>query len=136
MFVVLRSFDNYIPANLMLQRLEAEHIRAYLQDEHTPILTNPVGSIRLMVHEAQVGRALDLLDRFDQTYRQSLTCPKCSSTNVHYVTQGEPPKSLLTLIFSWISGKQPISLHQVYHCFDCRFEFEDLPNKQEEQLLP
>ena len=32
MFVAVRSFDNYIPANMMLQRLEEEGIKAYLQE--------------------------------------------------------------------------------------------------------
>lgn len=134
MFVVLRSYDNYIPANLMLQRLEAEHIRAYLQDEYTPILTTPVGSIKLMVHEAQVGRAMDLMEQFDKSYRQSLSCPKCNSANVHFITQGNQRGNIITLMLSWFFGRQAISLKQVYHCFDCNFEFEELPGKQETKL--
>jgi Putative prokaryotic signal transducing protein len=69
MFVSLRTYDNYIPANLILQRLEAEGIRAYLQDEHTvtinPIFTNAIGGIKLMVFEGQVGRAEELLAVFE-----------------------------------------------------------------------
>jgi hypothetical protein len=54
----------------MLQRLEAEGIRAYLQDEHTvtinPIFSNAIGGIKLMVFEQQVARARELLQLFEK----------------------------------------------------------------------
>lgn len=69
MFVKLRSYDNYLPANMILQRLEAEGIRAYLQDEYSvtidPILTNAIGGIKLMVHAGQAERALGLLEEME-----------------------------------------------------------------------
>ena len=69
MFVPLRSYDSYIPANLMLQRLEAEGIRGYLQDEHSvtinPLFANAVGGIKLMIFESQIGRAEELLHYFE-----------------------------------------------------------------------
>lgn len=75
LFVVLRTYDNYIPANMMLQRLEEEHIRAYLQDEHTvtiyPIFTNAIGGIKLMVHQEQLPRATDLVNGFESEYQKN-----------------------------------------------------------------
>jgi hypothetical protein len=69
MFIPLRTYDNYIPANMMLQRLEAEGIRAYLQDEYTvtinPIFSNQIGGIKLMVYTEQAGRASELLGMFE-----------------------------------------------------------------------
>lgn len=75
MFVVLRTYDNYIPAHMMLQRLEEEHIRAYLQDEHTvtiyPIFSNAIGGIKLMVRQEQLPRAQDLVDGFENEYQKN-----------------------------------------------------------------
>jgi len=69
LFIAVRSYDNYIPAHMMLQQLEAEGIRAYLQDEHTvtinPLLTNAIGGIKLMVYKDQVPRALELLSQLE-----------------------------------------------------------------------
>lgn len=69
MFVAIRSYDHYIPANMVLQQLEEEGIRAYLQDEHTvtinPLLTNAIGGIKLMVYQHQVPRALELLGKLE-----------------------------------------------------------------------
>ena len=134
-FIVLRTYDNYIPANMMLQRLEEEHIRAYLQDEHTvtidPILTNAVGGIKLMVHEEQLARALELVNGFENTYKQAVACPRCSSNNVHFVTQGSNPMNWLSAIFSWLFGNYAMSVKNVYRCFDCEMEFEEMPESKQ-----
>ena len=131
MFVAVRSYDNYINANLILQRLEEEGIRAWLQDEYTvtidPILSNAVGGIKLMVYHEQVSRANALLNDIEQVYKQAAKCPRCGSTNVHYVTQTSHPANWLSAIASWLFGNYAVSVKQVYHCFDCEFEFEELP---------
>lgn len=134
MFVVLRTYDSYIPANMMLQRLEEEHIRAYLQDEHTvtinPIFSNAVGGIKLMVHQEQLPRALELVTGFENAYRQAAACPQCGSHNVHFVTQQSNPTNWFTAIFSWLLGSYAMTVKNVYHCFDCTFEFEDIPEEK------
>jgi DNA-directed RNA polymerase subunit RPC12/RpoP len=114
----------------MLQRLEEEGIRAYLQDEHTvtidPILSNAIGGIKLMVYYEQVPRALELLYEFEKAYKNSVKCPRCGSTNVHYVTQTSNPANWLSAIASWLFGNYAVSVKQVYRCFDCGYEFEEL----------
>lgn len=75
-YVKICSFDNYIPAHLLLGRLEDEGINAWLKDEHTvtidPLLTNAVGGIKLMVHVAQVDRAKALLAEWERASGQPL----------------------------------------------------------------
>jgi hypothetical protein len=64
-FVAVRSYDNYIPAHIMLGVLKEEFISCYLQDEYTvtidPLLSNAIGGIKLMVAEPQVERALEII---------------------------------------------------------------------------
>lgn len=133
MFVVLRTYDNYIPANMMLQRLEEEHIRAYLQDEHTvtidPILSNAIGGIKLMVHQEQLGRAMELVNGFEHVYKQAVACPQCGSHNVHFVTENNNPMNWLSAIFSWLFGNYAMSVKSVYRCFECDHEFEEMPER-------
>jgi len=75
-YIKIYSFDNYIPAHLLLGRLEDEGINAWLKDEHTvtidPLLTNAVGGIKLMVHVAQVDRAKALLAEWERASGQPL----------------------------------------------------------------
>ena len=65
-YVLLCSFDNYIPAHIALGRLKEEFINCYLQDEYSvtidPFLSNAIGGIKLMVAEAQTERAMDILN--------------------------------------------------------------------------
>jgi len=72
-FVIVRSYDNYIPAHIAMGRLKEENIVCHLQDEHSvtidPFLSNAIGGIKLMVSENQAQRALDLLNSDDiQTF--------------------------------------------------------------------
>ncbi len=68
-FILLCSFDNYIPAHIALGRLKEEFIKCYLQDEYSvtidPFLSNAIGGIKLMVAETQVERAIDILNNYD-----------------------------------------------------------------------
>ena len=65
-FVLVQSYDNYIPAHIALGRLREAFINCYLQDEYTvtidPLISNAIGGIKLMVAEEQVERAIDLLN--------------------------------------------------------------------------
>lgn len=65
-FVVIASYDNYVPAHIAMGRLQEEGINCWLQDEYTvtidPLLSNAVGGIKLMVTEPQAERALEILN--------------------------------------------------------------------------
>ena len=67
--VVVRTFDDYISAHLVMGRLKEEDIVCYLQDEHTittaPFLSPISGGIKLMVPEVQSARALELLTQWE-----------------------------------------------------------------------
>jgi hypothetical protein len=69
-FVLLQSFDNYIPAHIALGRLKEENINCYLQDEYSatigPFLSNSIGGIKLMVADTQAERALAILNPADE----------------------------------------------------------------------
>ncbi len=136
-FVQLRTYDTYIPASLVLQRLEAEGIRAYLQDEFTvtadPILTNAIGGIKLMVFAAQANRARDLLGEYEKSYRESARCPSCFSHNISFLPSSSA-SNRFTAILTWLFGNYAISAEKEYCCADCGFRFEnpDYPFQSED----
>ena len=131
-YVLLRAFDNYINASMILARLDEEGITCYLKDEYTvtidPILSNAVGGIKLMVHPGDFEEASQLLAGFDKDYRNSLRCPKCGSKDVEYITK-PGVKNWTTAILSWFFSSYAIAGEQVYHCFACEHEFKDLPEE-------
>lgn len=129
-FLLLRSFDNYINASITLARLNEEGITCYLKDEYTvtidPILSNAVGGIKLMVLPDDFEEATTLLAGFDKDYRESITCPKCGSHNVEYIHK-QGVKNWITAVLSWLFSNYAVATEQVYHCYNCEFEFIDLP---------
>lgn len=125
-FVILRTYDNYIPANMMLQRLEEQHIRAYLQNELTdPIFANAVGGIKLMVHEGQLGRAIELVDGFENLQRNSITCSQCGSGKVQLVISNTSPVNWIAAFFARLRGRSLRTTKDVYRCFNCNHEVDE-----------
>ncbi|MBC7827773.1 MAG: DUF2007 domain-containing protein [Chitinophagaceae bacterium] len=116
---------------MMLQRLEEEGIKGYLQDEYTvtidPILTNAIGGIKLMVYKDQLERAIQLIESFEQAYKEAVVCPQCRSTNVLYITQPNNVTNWFTALATWIFGSYAISVKKIYKCSDCGYESTTLP---------
>lgn len=69
-YIQLRSFDNYIKANIQLGMLRQEGIDCHLQDEFIitidPFLSPALGGMKLMVDEMQASRAMELLEATDE----------------------------------------------------------------------
>lgn len=74
-FVVVRTFDNYLLANMLMGRLEAENIRCQLKDESTvladPLLSIAIGGIKVMVHTSQLERALEIIKEVESGQGQA-----------------------------------------------------------------
>ena len=131
-YLLLRSFDNYLSASITLARLDEEGITCYLKDEYTvtidPMLSNAIGGIKLMVFPDDFEEAKALLDAYDKQYRSSLTCPQCGSHDVEYISK-PGVKNWITAITSWLFSSYALAAEQVYHCYECAFEFTDLPEQ-------
>ncbi len=69
-FIQLRSFDNYINANIQLAMLQDKGINCHLMDEHiitiNPFLSPALGGMKLMVYESQAQRAIELLEEVEK----------------------------------------------------------------------
>ena len=131
---VVRRFDNYIPANIILQRLQNEGIHCFLLDEFTvtivPFYGQAAGGIKLAVAGNDVERATELLAAFDEDYRQSATCPKCGAQQISLVLKDEPA-NILTALVTWAFGSYSAA-EKIYECDNCKYQMEDLPLNQEE----
>jgi DNA-directed RNA polymerase subunit RPC12/RpoP len=132
-FVPVKTFDSYISANIWLGKLLDAGIRCYLKDEYTvtidPILTNAIGGIKLCVDADQLQQCRELVLAFEHQDRQRLQCPKCSSMNVEYISK-PGATNWFSAISSWILGSYAVSASQVYHCFNCGEEFDEIENKE------
>jgi Putative prokaryotic signal transducing protein len=131
-YLLLRTFDNYIGASITLARLDEEGITCYLKDEYTvtidPFLSNAIGGIKLMVLPDDFEEAKTLLAGYDKDYREAITCPQCQSHNVEYINK-PGVKNWVSVLVSWFLLRYPLAAEQVYHCYNCEFEFIDLPEE-------
>jgi hypothetical protein len=84
-FVHLRSFDNYVNANIQLGMLQEAGINCHLQDEYTitidPLLNYAVGGMKLMVYESQVPRAMRLLASTEEPVEEVSQSPESSDAD-------------------------------------------------------
>lgn len=133
-YVPIQAFDNYVEANIIRARLEQEDIICWLKDENTvtidPILTNAVGGIKLMVPESQVGRTLELLKQFRNEKQSIVRCPRCHSSNVESVTTPRKASNWIGAIVGFLTINLALSGDRVFHCFDCGFEFDKIPEEK------
>lgn len=71
--MVLRTYDNYISANLVLGKLKDAGIHAFLQDENTvtvdPFLMYGINGIKLVVPDAEPHTASAILRIMEEEYR-------------------------------------------------------------------
>ena len=127
---ILRTFDNYFSANILLTRLQSEGVHCYLKDENTvtidPILSNAIGGIKLEVAADDYSKAADLLNQFDKEYLQSAQCPQCHARDFIEVPR-KNPGNYLTAILTWIFSSYAVAPEKVYQCRQCGYESKTLP---------
>lgn len=128
--VTVKTFDNYFTANIILTKLHAAGIECYLKDEYTvtidPILTNAIGGIKLVVKKTEEELVKELLAGYEIEYLKAATCPQCGGHHfVHLAKAGAT--NYLTAILTWIFASYAVAPEYVYHCENCGYESERLP---------
>jgi DNA-directed RNA polymerase subunit RPC12/RpoP len=134
---VVKTFDNYFTANIILTKLQDAGIECYLLDEFTvtidPILSNAIGGIKLVVKKEDESITNQLLKQFEADYMKSATCPTCGSNNFDYIAKQNAP-NFFTAIFTWLFSSYAIAPDYVYHCSNCGYESERLPDNPQQEL--
>ncbi len=135
--VVLRTFDNHILAHITSDKLRNEGVENYIFDEASvtviPILGAAIGGIKLVVEKGDEKRALELLQEFDEEYRKSATCPKCGANEIILVPR-QTAGSMITAIFTWLFSRHAVAGEEVYHCKNCGYESDTLPESPKDYL--
>lgn len=127
--IVIRSFDNYFSANIVLARLQDEGINCDLRDEYTvtidPLLSNAIGGIKLAVHASQIERAEELLRKYHAESVKNAICPECKMAAID--EEIRPVTSILARLFNKIFPKYEMPLETVFFCKNCNWESKILP---------
>lgn len=128
--VVIKTFDNYFSANILLTRLQDSGLNCYLLDENTvtlgPVISTAIGYIKLVVSENDYQTALALLSKFNADYLKTAVCPKCFSNNILQVPK-QAKKNYLVALLMWIFSSYAVSVENIYQCQSCGYQSDDLP---------
>jgi len=131
--VVLKTFDNYFSANIILSRLQQAGVNCYLKDEYTvtidPILCNAIGGIKLAVDIDDVGNATRFLQQFDEEYLRSVECPQCNGNNIMLVSR-PGAGNFITAILTWLFTSYAVAPEKIYQCQDCNYQSTILPENK------
>jgi predicted RNA-binding Zn-ribbon protein involved in translation (DUF1610 family) len=126
-FVVVWSYDNYIPAHIAKGRLKEDGIECWLKDENTvtidPILSNAIGGIKLMVDLSQSEKAAAILRTIDNEYKAAHPCPKCNSLNIELVSTPRKASNWASFFIGLLFTNYAPKVDMVYHCFNCGHEY-------------
>lgn len=130
-YVQLRSFDNYIEANIVLNMLRHENINCYLKDENIitldPLLSPALGGMKLMVHHAHAERAWDLMDKAEKQYLKDIPCPVCKAHALKIISVTKEYKCKLSALINMLLKGQSVEVRKMYQCSACGYDFKELP---------
>lgn len=132
--IPVRSFDNYIYANILLSRLKDAGIDCYLKDENTitidPLLSPAIGGMKLMVHESDLPRVNRLLDGFENDFLRTLSCPRCQKNNIQRLVKKSNPTNVVVAFFTkLLHGSETIE-SITYRCSYCGYSVDDIAKIQ------
>lgn len=130
-YVEIRTFDNYIEANIVLNMLQHANINCHLKDENIitidPLLSPAIGGIKLMVHHLHVQRAWDEIDRAEKAYLKAVPCPVCKAHELEIVSIARKHKNKLSALASMILNGHSVEIRKMYRCKKCGYDFKELP---------
>jgi DNA-directed RNA polymerase subunit RPC12/RpoP len=129
--VAIRTYDNYVNANLELGVLKQAGINCHLQDEHTitidPLLSPAIGGIKLMTQKEDALTAIKLLNENDQHYLETLPCPACNHKTIQKVTIRKTFTTLGGKLLSILLNGQTVEERKIYKCYHCGKCFNQQP---------
>jgi len=130
-YVELRSFDNYIEANIVMNMLQHSNINCHLKDENIitvhPFLSPAVGGMKLMVHHSHVERAWDLMNKAEEDYLKTIPCPVCKRHSLITVSITKKYKTKLSALVSMLLNGHSVEVQKIYKCTSCSYDFKELP---------
>lgn len=131
-YVEIRSFDNYIEANIVLNMLQHSDVNCHLKDENIitidPLLSPAIGGMKLMVHHAHVEKAWDLIESAEQQYLQSIACPVCKAHTLKAVSITKEHTCKLAALASMLLNGHSVEISKIYQCSTCGYDFKELPS--------
>jgi hypothetical protein len=122
--VIIKSFDSYFSANILLTRLQSDGFECYLKDENTvtidPLLSNAIGGIKLVAREENAAAIKAMLLQYDAGIMQTAICPKCMATAFELLPKKTASNGVATVL-SILGLSNPFKKDNEYVCANCGY---------------
>lgn len=138
---ILRTYDNYLEAEIVKGRLEEENITVSIKDEHTVTMnwmwSQALGGIKLIVDEKDYEKANQILQSLETSFQEqqkeaafdddtsiqldpnNRICIHCGSKNTKLQTINKTWAYRTMLVLGF-----PIKIKEdKWHCFHCGADF-------------
>jgi DNA-directed RNA polymerase subunit RPC12/RpoP len=135
-FKTIARYQYSAEAQIIKGRLESEGIQVFLSDNLTidtdPLVSNAIGGVKLKVLSHQAQEAENILKSINKYSTNDegnpINCPNCNSEKIELFSTVKDLKSLLALIFAFITNifvsTLPFYSRHKYRCEDCKTEFD------------
>ena len=119
----IRSYDNYIQANMQLTLLQDAGLDCYIQDEYTitidPLLSPALGGMKLMVKENDIDEANRILETTERTFLENVVCENCGQKSIQKIVNVKTFDTVWQQLWSVLKNGQPVEQTTVYRCYSC-----------------
>lgn len=129
-WVLLRAFSNNLEANVVCSFLNSQGIETQSKDEHIVninwLYSNAVGGVKVMVHEGDFKKAVELLENQENRSHLEVVgieCPNCQSRETEIqVTSRHGLAAIFVALFSVVI---PLSHKEKWKCESCQHVWEE-----------
>jgi len=132
-FIAIRTYNNYINANMELGVVQQSGIHCYLQDEYTltidPLLIPALGGIKLMVLTMDAHKALRMLEENDTRYLERIACTSCGKLTLQKVINRKTHQGFVAKLWSRIVNGETVEEQISFRCYHCGKAFEAIPSE-------
>lgn len=129
--VVIKTFDSYFSANILLTRLQSDGFECYLKDENTvtidPLLSNAIGGIKLVARAENATAIKAMLLQYDAGMMQQATCPKCMANAFELLPKKLASNAVANALLI-LGLSNPFKKDNEYVCSNCGYTCDNIDN--------
>lgn len=130
--VVIKTFNSYFSANILLTRLQSDGFECYLKDENTvtidPLLSNAIGGIKLVAREENAMAIKAMLLQYDAGIMQAAICPKCNHSAFELLPKKSASNSVAAVL-TILGLSNPFKKDDEYVCSNCGYACDSVDDK-------
>jgi hypothetical protein len=136
--ITFESYRDPMLAHIIRTKLEANGIPCFIEDDHMAglnALYSQSTGIKLNIFERDLEKCRLILAEdteydleehveIDPETETVIICPYCASTNISRIERGDARPDWINTLFSFFANIFPFYSQKVWHCFNCKQDFE------------